>query len=88
MSDFQISKVGDQIVVRASISVDETVEIRDSLIDEFRRIPKLNQELFSDFAEWVFEEIHDTALTTLAEMNNPDSNCTDLPEEPSTFEPW
>lgn len=88
MSDFQVSRDGDQILVRATISIDETVEIRDSLKDEFRGIPSLNQELFTDFAQWVFEEIQQTAMTTLAEMKNPDLNNTDFPEEPSTFEPW
>jgi len=88
MSDFEVTKVGDRIVVRATISIDETVEIRDSLTDEFRGIPKLNQECFTDFAEWVFEEIQDTAMTTLAELKNSGSTQVDLPEEPSTFEPW
>lgn len=88
MPDFQVSKVGDWIVVRASMSIDETVEIRDSLTDEFRGIPKLNQELFTDFAEWVFEDIQDASMSTLAKLKTSDSTNADLPEEPSTFEPW
>ena len=88
MTDFQVSTVGDWIVVRAAISIEATIEIRDSLTDECRGMPKLNQELFTEFGDWVFEEIHDAAKTALDKLKNSDSSRSDISDEPSTFEPW
>jgi hypothetical protein len=91
MTDFHVTKDGDSIAVRGVLSIDEAISIRDTLREEYRRIPNLNQETFADFAEWVFEDIEDCALKALLSFKcAPYTDETEPPDEdePSSFEPW
>ena len=91
MSAITINSSGEAIVVRATMSIEEAISIRDSLIEDYRGIPKLNQDTFTDFHQWLLDEFEDCAVQALSSFKpaNPESDQAALDEDsPSTFEPW
>ena len=91
MSAITINSSGEAIVVRATISIEETISIRDSLIEDYRGIPRLNQDTFTDFHQWLLDEFGDCVVQALSSFKpaHPKSDQGASDEDaPSTFEPW
>jgi hypothetical protein len=91
MPKFTVERAGDTVVVRAWISIEEAKSTRDSLMEEYRSIPRLNQETFMDFHQWLLEEFQECAVQVLSSFKPaaPDLGQRESDDDsPSTFEPW
>jgi hypothetical protein len=77
-----VSIEGNSIVILASLTKQEAIDIRENLRNDYRNIPKLNKKTFEEFVDSFltssFEEAFDDALQKYADEG----------EESSSFESW